>query len=274
VQADPRSPERGQYAFLQDLLKQIAYETLAKADRKAKHLAAPNTSRRQPDKPSRRLVEVVAAITWNAVRGGAGRRRRHGDPAKGCPSSSRSRRSRRVAAATKEAQRYFEKAAAFAEEALWRAELVEGAGRAAQAGGRYPDALALYERAIELYRGEGEAKRVARVTAALGFTMWFFGDIAGGAERMEEAFAALADDEPGAELAELAEALRAPTLLSRRIRARRRARRASVGDRRGPSLSRTFSSRREHEASGRGEPGAPRGGDGAAPACNRAREST
>ncbi len=39
VQSDPRSPERGQYAFLQDLLKQIAYETLAKADRKAKHLA-------------------------------------------------------------------------------------------------------------------------------------------------------------------------------------------------------------------------------------------
>ena len=29
VQADPRSPERGQYAFLQDLLKQIAYESLA-----------------------------------------------------------------------------------------------------------------------------------------------------------------------------------------------------------------------------------------------------
>ena len=33
------------------------------------------------------------------------------------------------------------------------------------------------------------------------------GDLIGGAERMEEAFASLADDEPGAELAELAEAL-------------------------------------------------------------------
>lgn len=37
--------------------------------------------------------------------------------------------------------------------------------------------------------------------------MWFAGDIAGGAGRMEEAFGALADDEPGPELAELAEAL-------------------------------------------------------------------
>ena len=40
VQADPRSPERGQYSFLQDLLKRVAYETLAKTERKARHLAA------------------------------------------------------------------------------------------------------------------------------------------------------------------------------------------------------------------------------------------
>ena len=40
VQADPRSPERGQYSFLQDLLKRVAYETLAKAERKSRHLAA------------------------------------------------------------------------------------------------------------------------------------------------------------------------------------------------------------------------------------------
>ena len=29
VQADPRSPEHGQYGFLQDLLRRVAYETLA-----------------------------------------------------------------------------------------------------------------------------------------------------------------------------------------------------------------------------------------------------
>ena len=40
MQADPRSPERGQYAFLQDIVKRVAYETLSLRDRKAKHLAA------------------------------------------------------------------------------------------------------------------------------------------------------------------------------------------------------------------------------------------
>jgi class 3 adenylate cyclase len=37
---DPRSPERGQYAFVQALIREVAYRTLAKADRKARHLAA------------------------------------------------------------------------------------------------------------------------------------------------------------------------------------------------------------------------------------------
>ena len=40
VQADPRSPEHGQYGFLQDLVRHVAYETLSKRERKARHLAA------------------------------------------------------------------------------------------------------------------------------------------------------------------------------------------------------------------------------------------
>src|SRR5947208_416386 len=40
VQADPRSPEHGQYGFLQDLIRHVAYETLSKRERKTRHLAA------------------------------------------------------------------------------------------------------------------------------------------------------------------------------------------------------------------------------------------
>ncbi|MBA2374042.1 MAG: AAA family ATPase, partial [Chloroflexi bacterium] len=41
VQAvDPRSPERGQYAFVQALIREVAYNTLARRDRKVRHLAA------------------------------------------------------------------------------------------------------------------------------------------------------------------------------------------------------------------------------------------
>jgi hypothetical protein len=37
---DPRSPERGQYHFVQGLIREVAYERLAKRDRLARHLAA------------------------------------------------------------------------------------------------------------------------------------------------------------------------------------------------------------------------------------------
>ncbi|HSF02810.1 MAG TPA: adenylate/guanylate cyclase domain-containing protein, partial [Solirubrobacterales bacterium] len=37
---DPRSPERGQYRFVQAVVRDVAYDTLAKADRRGKHLAA------------------------------------------------------------------------------------------------------------------------------------------------------------------------------------------------------------------------------------------
>ena len=40
VEVDPRSPERGQYAFVQALIREVAYSTLALRDRRARHLAA------------------------------------------------------------------------------------------------------------------------------------------------------------------------------------------------------------------------------------------
>ena len=38
VSADPLSPERGSYGFAQDMLRQVAYDTLSRRDRKTRHL--------------------------------------------------------------------------------------------------------------------------------------------------------------------------------------------------------------------------------------------
>src|SRR4029079_11090457 len=40
LDTDPRSPERGQYGFVQAVIREVAYDTLAKRDRRARHLAA------------------------------------------------------------------------------------------------------------------------------------------------------------------------------------------------------------------------------------------
>src|SRR5659263_354227 len=40
IRDSARSPERGQYAFVQALIREVAYNTLSKKDRKKLHLAA------------------------------------------------------------------------------------------------------------------------------------------------------------------------------------------------------------------------------------------
>lgn len=40
VEDDPTSPERGQYRFIQELIREVAYSRLTRTDRRAKHLAA------------------------------------------------------------------------------------------------------------------------------------------------------------------------------------------------------------------------------------------
>jgi len=37
---DPRSPERGQYAFVQSLVREVAYGTLSRPDRRNRHRSA------------------------------------------------------------------------------------------------------------------------------------------------------------------------------------------------------------------------------------------
>ena len=39
IQVDPRSPERGQYTFVQSLIREVAYGTIARRERRSRHLA-------------------------------------------------------------------------------------------------------------------------------------------------------------------------------------------------------------------------------------------
>ena len=61
VQADPRSPEHGQYGFLQDLVRHVAYETLSKRERRARHLAAAGYLEAAFAAEESEIVEVVAS---------------------------------------------------------------------------------------------------------------------------------------------------------------------------------------------------------------------
>jgi class 3 adenylate cyclase/tetratricopeptide (TPR) repeat protein len=66
LQTDPRSPERGQYRFMQAVVRQVAYDTLSRRDRKARHLAVAHHLRGEPD-PGHDLAAVVARHLLDAV---------------------------------------------------------------------------------------------------------------------------------------------------------------------------------------------------------------
>jgi class 3 adenylate cyclase len=158
-QTDPRSPERGQYGFLQDLLRQVAYETLARAERKARHLDAAAYLQSAGDE----TVEVVASHLLSAY---------DADP--DAADAENIREHARLAlvhageraaalAAAADALRYYEQALALAEDA----DLHERAGRSAFYAARLGDARTHLERALAIREAEGDARGAARVRVGL-----------------------------------------------------------------------------------------------------------
>ena len=72
-EADPRSPERGQYGFVQSIIREVAYGMLSKADRRARHLSAAHHFEAADDDE---LAGVVAAHYVEALARDAGGTRR------------------------------------------------------------------------------------------------------------------------------------------------------------------------------------------------------
>ena len=218
LQVDPRSPERGQYSFLQDLLRQVAYETLSHRERKARHLAAAAHLEQQWQDGDDELVEIVAAHVLSAL---------ELDSEAGDASELRNRvkgllvrAGERAASlgASENAQRYIEQALELSESPLRSAELHERAGQMATLGSRAPEARAHFEAAIEGFEGIGLTHPAARVRSQFwGLLTWQQeGDIGKAIVYMESAFDVLAADERDADLAQLAVSLARPLFFTGR----------------------------------------------------------
>jgi predicted ATPase/class 3 adenylate cyclase len=205
VQADPRSPEHGQYGFLQDLLRRVAYETLAKRDRKARHLAA--AAHLEEAWSEHEVVEVVASHLVEAYE--VARDAEDAAEIKGKARASLIKAGERAASlgAAEEAQRYFAQSAELTDEPLEKAALTDRAGDMAFRAGALETAARLYESAIALYEGEGETHAAARVLARLGRALGYMRQPHEAIERMERAYAVISTDDPGEDLALLAAGL-------------------------------------------------------------------
>ena len=204
VQADPRSPERGQYGFLQDLVKRVAYETLSKRDRKEKHLAVAAWFERSWGGEEADVVEVLASHYLEAYN--LAPQDPDAEQVKARAADVLFQAGERAAsvAANAEAERYFQQAALLVPDSARQAEMHERAGQMAARGGRNVSAIAHLERAVVLYESEHLPHPAARALSRLGLVESVSGQLDGSIQRMERAYAVLADDAPDEDLATLA----------------------------------------------------------------------
>jgi class 3 adenylate cyclase/tetratricopeptide (TPR) repeat protein len=148
---DPRSPERGQYAFVQALIREVAYNTLSRKDRKTRHLAA---ARFFEGLETEELAGALAGHFLSA--------RANADGEEADALATQARLALKGAADRASALGSHEQAARFLAQAievargpLDEAELLQAAGIALTAAGRYDDAQSRLRRAIALQDEHG-----------------------------------------------------------------------------------------------------------------------
>ncbi len=190
LEADPRSPERGQYAFVQALIREVAYGTLAKKERKARHLAA---ARHFEGLGSDELAGALAAHYLAA----------HANAPEGPESDALAGQSRlalRAAAERAASLGAHDQAVTFLIQALTvtsdpteEAELLEHAGTSAGAAARFAEAETFLQAALYRWRELGDRPAVARAIAELGAILLTAYRIGQALELLEPASAEFAD---------------------------------------------------------------------------------
>ena len=178
---DPRSPERGQFGFVQALIREVAYGTLSRRDRRARHLAAARYFEGLGDDE---LAGVLATHYLDAYRASEA-----GPEADAL--AAQARIALRAAGERAAILHSPDQALVFLEQALLvsldpidRAAILEQSGSAAHALNRTDAAERYFSEAVALYRETGDRSAVARATASLGLLYVF-------ASRSEQAIALL-----------------------------------------------------------------------------------
>jgi len=203
VQADPRSPEHGQYGFLQDLVRHVAYETLSKRDRRARHLAAAEQLGALAGGEDE-LIEVIASHYVAAYEASPEAADAGAIKEKARLALAQAGKHAESLAAAIEARRYFERAAALTESPAERAELLAKAGQMAGYAGDPEAAKQILEEAIAIYESQGDTHAAARASMKLGRVQGFSGRRDEALARLEGAFDVISADEPDEDLAMLA----------------------------------------------------------------------
>ena len=190
IEADPRSPERGQYRFVQSLIREVAYDTLAMRERRSRHLAA---ARHLEAAESDEAAGALATHYLAAYRASD-------EGAEADAVGAQARISLRSAAdraarlgAHEQAVGNLEHALELTKEPRERAELLERAAGHANSAGLVPADVGFAEAALDLYREIGDQSAALAATAIVADLLLDAGRVPEASELLTEAVATLVD---------------------------------------------------------------------------------
>jgi class 3 adenylate cyclase/predicted ATPase len=213
IRADKLSPDRGQYAIAQELLRAVAYEMLSRQERRLRHQAAAEHLRSAFANDGEEVAEAISSHYLDAYRAA------QGDPdadelrAEALSALRRAAHRALTVGAPETAERLYLTAAGLATEEPDEIALVQAAGEAALRSGRLEAAVESLEKAFAAHSVAGRTREASRGARHLGLALMRLGRAEEGAERIALALDALDADDASAEVGELnlglARALRA-----------------------------------------------------------------
>ena len=201
VSADPLSPERGSYQFAQQMLRQVAYDTLSRRDRKTRHLKVAAHLRAAFAGDGEEVADVIARHYLDAL---------HAAPSDPDAAQIRAEaiaariraaeRAERTGALAQAVTSYASAAELTSAEAgrpegqLEAARLWERAAAAAADVGDYATAVRHADRARGSYQEGGQDRAAARAQAVAGLALRLWGHNAEAREQLTAAMAVLRAD--------------------------------------------------------------------------------
>jgi class 3 adenylate cyclase/predicted ATPase len=205
VSADPLSPERGSYRFSQQMLRQVAYDTLSRRDRKARHLKVadhlravfPGDGEEVTDVIARHYLDALEAVPGDPDAGqireqaisalirAAERAGRTGSPARAAASYTAAAELRLADPATEAATAEAQPSAGL----LW-----ERAAGASETNADYARAVELAGRARDYHLAAGHTRSAARAQAIVGQALARWGRLAEAREQLTAAVEVLRAD--------------------------------------------------------------------------------
>jgi class 3 adenylate cyclase/tetratricopeptide (TPR) repeat protein len=195
VEIDPRSPERGLYHFVQSLIREVAYGTLAKRERRARHLAAARYFEALGDDELAGLLASHYVAAHEASADGA-----EADAVAIQARLALSGAADRAATlgGHDQAVSYLRQAIAVTADPAERTALLLRAANSANAAGRHAEAEELAHRGIEGARAADDADAVGTGEALLGEIFIDIGKPAEAAEVLTNALGAFPISSGGA----------------------------------------------------------------------------